>query len=213
MPEGGVRLETEAGPASYDAVLSDRSGLRSGPDPSAGRSAAAQAWSGVEYLGVTAVLVLLRRPLSRYYILNLLDESLPFTGIIETTNVLPVSEFGGRSLVYLPKYAVASDTPAAADSEILASFLGGLKAVFPDLKDEDIIAARIERSAWAQPLHKPGPIDPFPAEALRPAPGVFVANTALLTRTVSNMNAAIGLGRATAGAILEGFGRKLAPED
>lgn len=209
---GGVRLETEARSSRHDAVLVTV------PGPEAARllppgSAAAAAWEGIEYLGVTALLVLLRRPLSPYYILNLLDESLPFTGIIEMTNVLPPAEFGGRSLVYLPKYAVAADSPSADDSEIQASFLGGLRSVFRDLWEDDILAARVERSAWAQPLHTPGPLDPLPAEALRPAPGIFVANTALLTRTVSNMDASLRLGRETARSILEGLGRKPAAEE
>jgi protoporphyrinogen oxidase len=203
--DGTVLLETDAGPAVHDAVLV------TAPGPEAAGllppGSPADAWAGVEYLGVTAVLVLLRRPLSPFYVLNLLDESLPFTGIIEMTNVLPISEFGDRHLVYLPKYAAAGDSPSGTtDLEITASFLAGLKVVFPFLRDDDILQTRIERAAWAQPLLPPGPVDPFPLQARRPARGVFVVNSALISRSPNNIDASLRLGREAAQSVLAGSG-------
>ncbi len=39
--------------------------------------------AGVRYLGIVCASVLLRKPLSGYYVTNLLDPGLPFTGVIE----------------------------------------------------------------------------------------------------------------------------------
>jgi len=200
LADGRIRLETEAGPAFHDAVLLTL------PGPEAGRLLPADApgaklWSGLEYLGLEAACVLLQRPLSPYYVINLLDESLPFTGIIETTNVLPPEEMAGRHLVYLPKYRPGAEDSAGGGTNPLL-LLEGLKTVFPDLRDEEIIDVRLQRAACVQAVLPPGPSDPFPPEARRPLPGVFVANAAMITESPSNMNAALELGREAARRIL-----------
>ena len=63
----------------------------------------------VKYLGVVCFVLLLKRRLSPYYVLNLTEESLPFTGVIEMTNLVSLSETAGYHLVYLPKYTVPGD--------------------------------------------------------------------------------------------------------
>ena len=63
----------------------------------------------VKYLGVVCFVLLLKRRLSPYYVLNLTDEGLPFTGVIEMTNLVSMSETAGYHLVYLPKYTVPGD--------------------------------------------------------------------------------------------------------
>ena len=50
------------------------------------------------YLGVICVLLALRRPLSPYYTLYLADGSLPFTAVIETTNLIDPELVGGHHL-------------------------------------------------------------------------------------------------------------------
>ena len=64
----------------------------------------------MEYLGVVCVLLVLSKKLSPYYVINLLDKDLPFTGIVEVTNVVDSTDFDGRHLVYLPKYFAPSDS-------------------------------------------------------------------------------------------------------
>ncbi|MDD8026482.1 MAG: FAD-dependent oxidoreductase [Acidobacteriota bacterium] len=199
LADNKVRLETGDGVAIHDAVLLTVPGPETSRLLPAG-SKGAEFWAGIEYLGVEAVLLLLTRRLSPYYIINLLDESLPFTGIIETTNVLPPEEFGGQHLVYLPKYGSALRGQAGEEAT-KTSFLAGLKSEFPDLRDDEILDVRIERASGVQPLLPPGPADPFPPETRRPAPGVFVVNTAMITRSPNNMNAALQLGRKAANSL------------
>ena len=59
---------------------------------------------GIQYLGVICASILLKRPLSKYYVTNIIDSWTPFTGIIEMTALVDPKELGNRSLVYLPKY-------------------------------------------------------------------------------------------------------------
>ena len=46
----------------------------------------------------------LREPLSNIYWLNVADPGYDFGGVIEQTNFVPASEYGGRHLIYLSRY-------------------------------------------------------------------------------------------------------------
>src|SRR5919108_4427755 len=86
----------------------------------------------VKYLGVLCFALLLKRQLSPYYVLNLTDEDLPFTGVIEMTNLVSQQETSGHHLVYLPKYTVPGDPLfESSEAELWQSFRKGLKKVFP----------------------------------------------------------------------------------
>jgi protoporphyrinogen oxidase len=94
----------------------------------------------VKYLGVVCPSVLLRRPISKYYVTNITDTWTPFTGIIEMTALVDPKELGNRSLVYLPKY-VEPDNELfdKSDKELREYFLNSLYRMYPDLSDNDVL--------------------------------------------------------------------------
>lgn len=156
------------------------------------------AMARVNYLGVACVLLVLSRSLSPYYVINLLDKELPFTGIIEATNVASPEELGGYHLVYLPKYMPKDDAMAGlSDDELLRQFTRRLRNVFPDLKDEEIIHSMVFREACVQPLQELHSLDrKLPVET--PVPGLYVTNTAMILNSTLNNNAVIALARQAA---------------
>lgn len=101
---------------------------------------------GIEYQGIVCASLLLKRPLSPYYVTNITDTWVPFTAVIEMTALVNPKEFGGRTLVYLPKY-VAIDDPLfeATDAEIQASFFTALKKMHPTLTDDDLLTFKVSR--------------------------------------------------------------------
>lgn len=157
----------------------------------------------VTYLGVVCLLLILRRSLSPYYVINLLDESLPFTGVVEATNVVSPDDLAGNHLVYLPKYAVTDDPIHSIDDEaVYRHFHDGLLRIFPDLDESDILNYKVFREKFVQPLQEVGDLGRR-NEHRTPLAGVYVANTAMMKNTTLNNNAAITLGRSAAEAILE----------
>src|SRR5690606_7511437 len=82
-----------------------------------------EAHRAIQYQGIICASLLLRRSLSPFYVTNITDESIPFTGVIEMTALVDKQELGGHALVYLPKYLPADD-PAWqwSDDEIRARF-------------------------------------------------------------------------------------------
>ncbi|MBB6091652.1 protoporphyrinogen oxidase [Povalibacter uvarum] len=107
----------------------------------------------VEYLGVVCMVLVTKRPLMPYYILNIGDERIPFTGIIGMSNLVSTQETAGLHFSYLPKY-VLSDDPILqkTDEELRALFLNGLRQMFPDFSESDIESAHINRAIKVQPL-------------------------------------------------------------
>ena len=156
----------------------------------------------VNYLGVVCVLLILKRSLSPYYVINLLDKELPFTGIIEATNVISPGELNGYHLVYLPKYMPSDDAMMSIEDESVASqFVEGVKKVFPDLQDEDISHILVFRERCVQPLQELYSMERR-LQVLTPIRGLYVTNTAMILNSTLNNNAVITLARHAARQIL-----------
>lgn len=138
------------------------------------------------FLGIVCMLLVLRRSLIPYYTLNITDASIPFTGVIETTNLIDPQHVGGYHLVYLPKY-VAPGSPYATmpDEELKAAFLGYLRKMFPDLRDDDIAAVRIGRERYVEPLHPVGMTDRIPPLRSEVS-GLYLANTGQIYPQLTN---------------------------
>mgnify|MGYP006289426635 CR=1 FL=1 len=178
------------------------------PDP-------AEYWSNlqrVEYLSVVCVLLVLSRPLSPYYVTNLLDQRLPFTGIIEATNIVAPEDLGGRHLVYLPKYCPSTDAiHELPDDAIRELFLGHLKEVFPDLDSGDVLHAAVFRESHVQPLQEPNALDHgFSFET--PWTGVYASNTAMIRNSTLNNNAVLELAGGLARCVAAAERRATVPE-
>jgi protoporphyrinogen oxidase len=156
----------------------------------------------VEYLSIACVFLVLTRRLSPYYTINLLDKDLPFTGIIEITNVVSPEDLGGKHLVYLPKYMPHDDPMnTLKDEQIIEFFVAKLKKVFPDLKDEEILHTQIFREMYDQPLQELNYLDRVTGFRT-PLPGVYLVNTAMIYNSTLNNNAVITLAKNAAATIL-----------
>jgi protoporphyrinogen oxidase len=107
----------------------------------------------VEYLGVICMGLITRKALVPYYIVNVADQQIPFTGVLGMSNLVSRQETAGLHLTYFPKY-VHSDDPLLkkSDEELRNLFFQGLRLMFPDLQVENIVSAHINRAMKMQPL-------------------------------------------------------------
>jgi hypothetical protein len=157
----------------------------------------------VEHMGIVCLLLALRKSLSPFYLINLLEPELPFTGIVETTNVLGPENFGGRHLVYLPKYLAPGDRAAEkSDETIRDEFLGHLRRVFPKFSDADIVEARLQRETVTLPLPLFGPS--LQTGGFRsPVPGLYLGGPAFIGNATINNDAALRTAAEAVDAILK----------
>ncbi|MBW4612841.1 MAG: NAD(P)/FAD-dependent oxidoreductase [Desmonostoc vinosum HA7617-LM4] len=111
------------------------------------------ATDGVEYLGVICMALITRKALVPYYIVNLADQRIPFTGVLGMSNLVSLQETAGLHITYFPKY-VSADDPLLqqSDDEVRKLFFRGLRLIFPEITTDDIVAVHINRAAKMQPL-------------------------------------------------------------
>lgn len=156
----------------------------------------------VKYLGVICFVLLVKRRLSPYYCLNLTDEDLPFTGIIEMTNLVSREETAGYHLVYLPKYTVPGDPLfETSEDELWQVFRKGLHRVFPDLKDSEIQRRYLFRERLVQPVPVLNYSNIVP-EMRSNIEGLILANTTQIINSNLNNNAMVKIARKAVELIL-----------
>lgn len=167
--------------------------------------------AGVRYVGIVCASVLLRRPLGGYYVTNITDEGFPFTGVIEMTALVDKRHFGGRTLVYLPKY-VPSDDPLleAGDAEVRTSFLAGLRRMYPDLAEEDVLAFQLSRVRNVFALTTLGYSDHLPPTTTS-VPGLHVVCSAHVLNGTLNVNETRRLAESAAAGLLSAERRAALP--
>ncbi len=151
--EGGVTIESDAGPEHFDKVVF------TGPVNILERVAptdliAVDRPDGVvEYLGVICLVLVTRKPLVPFYIVNIADDRIPFTGIIGMTGVVDTSETAGLHLAYLPKYVHSDDPVLREDDSVLREqFLDGLRLMLPGFSTDDIVSVHVHRAIKVQPI-------------------------------------------------------------
>jgi protoporphyrinogen oxidase len=152
----------------------------------------------IKYLGIVCATLLLKKSLTPFYVTNLTDNGLPFTGLIEVTNVMPQAILNGNSLVYLPKYVPVEDPFfKKPDEEISREFIGALKKMFPELNDEDILACKINREPYVQPIQGIGYSEKIPSMQAT-VNNFYMVNTAMIQNSNVNNNEVIKLARQAA---------------
>lgn len=143
-----------------------------------------------KFLGVLCLSLVLRRPLSPYYITNLIQRGFPFTGVIGVSSLTGPEEIGGNHFVMLPRYDVP-DSPwfQKTGDEIASEFIGGLKSVYPDI-EENIVRYYVHRERMVQAIWVDAPPETF--EPRKTANNrIWCVNAELAGRDTLNNNAIV----------------------
>lgn len=188
----GMAVATDAGDLSFDRVvctspvpvlrrLADRSLLDIGNDS-----------GSIDYLGVVCVVIVSSTALVPYYVVNIADEKVPFTGVIGMTSVVSRDQTAGLHLTYLPKYVLTSDPLfSRSDAEIRESFLGGIRRMFPEFDMSGIESVHVNRAERVQPLQVLNYSSIVPTVTTN-HPDFFVLTTAQFVNATLNNNEVVG---------------------
>ena len=158
--------------------------------------------SGVTYQGIVCASLLLKKPLAHYYVTNITDDWAPFTAVIEMSALVDPSEFGGKSLVYLPKY-LAPDDPhfRLSDDEIRERFVSALERMYPDFTRDDVIAFRVSRVRQVFAVSTLNYSENVPAVETS-LPGVYLVNSANIVNGTLNVNETLTLAESVLPTVL-----------
>lgn len=187
---GGVEIAGGGATEAFDKVIftGPVNALRAVADPALVQ---VPAQGDVEYLGVLCMALVTRRPFCPYYVLNIADEQVPFTGVIGMSSLVDTDETGGLHLTYLPKYVLSDDAALRRpDAEVIAEFMAGFRRMFPDFPESDIAGVHLNRAIKVQPLQVLGYSGMVQPPRTR-HPDFYVVNTAQFASNTLNNNEVI----------------------
>ncbi len=194
--DGGLDVHTESGEVHhFDQVLATfptRLFARLTPDLP---SEFVERYPGPEHYGAhVLVLGLDRVLLPGVYWLNINDRDLPFLALVEHTNFMPPSDYGGLHLIYLGNY-LPMDHPlfGQSDDEVLSSYLAAIKRIRPELDPSWVTRHWVFRAPFAQPIVTTSYLDSLPPHRT-PIRGLYLANMAHVYPQDRGQNYSLRLG-------------------
>ncbi|MFB6318223.1 NAD(P)/FAD-dependent oxidoreductase [Saccharicrinis sp. FJH54] len=162
-----------------------------------------QKHSGIEYLGVICPNLILKKAISPYYVTNITDPGVPFTGVIEMTALVNKSELKNKHLVYLPKYVQSNDPYFnKSDKEISDQFIDYLLKMYPHLHLNDIEHIEIARARNVFALNQLNYSSNLPP-VKSSVNGLYLLNSAHITNGTLNVNETIQLAQEQLKEILD----------
>lgn len=148
----------------------------------------------VVYQGIVCASLLIRKPLSSFYVTNITDRWVPFTGVIEMTALVDKDRFGGNSLVYLPCYLTQADPFwNKSEEEVQESFLAALERMYPHFSRADVIEFKVARARQVLAVSTLGYSDKALPPVTTSLPNVFVLNSAQIANGTLNVNETLGV--------------------
>ncbi|MBA3274398.1 MAG: NAD(P)/FAD-dependent oxidoreductase [Chloroflexia bacterium] len=156
----------------------------------------------LDYEAAVVAILELDRPLSNVYWLNIADDDLPFTGVIEHTNFIDPAKYDGKRYVYLSKY-MEPDHPyfAMTSEEIIDAYLPHLSKINPDFDPSWITNTWVYRERAAQPIIPMRYSERIP-DHRTPLKNLYLANTTQIYPEDRGTNYSVRLGNDIAAMIV-----------
>jgi protoporphyrinogen oxidase len=160
-------------------------------------------WAGAEGMGVVCSVIETDKPISDVYWTNVCDPSIGIGAIIEQTNLVPASDYGGRHVTYLGRYFTSAEKDiATTDAAALTNtWIDNLEAAYPKFDRSSITAIHPFKTPYAAPLVTLGYSKRIP-DLRAEVGGLYVATTAQIYPADRGMSEGIRLGSDAATAIM-----------
>ena len=162
--------------------------------------------ASVRYLSAVLIVLVLDRPLSSYYWMNIADRSLPFVGIIEHTNMIDRQLYGGHHIAYVTNY-LSRDNPLYQmnEDELLAEYVPHLTRINPEFDPSWILEYHYHKVDGAQPIIGVNYGEQIP-EHRTPIENLYLANTTQIYPEDRGTNYSVRMGRQVARMVMEDLG-------
>jgi protoporphyrinogen oxidase len=145
----------------------------------------------VKNIAVVCVIAKLNKQLTENFWLNVNDPEMDIPGLVEYTNLRPLTDH----IVYVPFYMPGEHPKFNEPDEV---FLDKVKkyilTINPDLNDDDFVDLRASRYRYAQPICEPGHLESLPPVDL-PVNGLWVADTSYYYPEDRGISESIAFGR------------------
>ena len=157
--------------------------------------------AGVRYQGAMVMVLTLKERLSHIYWLNISDASIPFVALVEHTNLVDPSVYGGKRIVYIANY-LSKDSPlySLSPDELLQEYLPHLRKINPEFEPGWVEGCYLFRDDAGQPIITTNYSSRIPEHAT-PISRLYLANTTQIYPEDRGMNYSVRLGRRVAGLV------------
>ena len=156
-------------------------------------------------LSALLLILVLDRPLSHIYWLNVADRSIPFVGVIEQTNMVEPEHYGGKHIVYLSNYLSRKDRLyKLSHEELLDEYAPHLQKINPQFDRSWIVESHRQHVDAAQPIIGTGYSEKMPAHRT-PVKGVYLANTVQVYPEDRGTNYSVRMGAMIAETLINDY--------
>ncbi|WP_262296296.1 NAD(P)/FAD-dependent oxidoreductase [Microvirga sesbaniae] len=158
-----------------------------------------EAYDSIANIGVTCVVLKLKRSVTPHFWVNIVDDDMPIPGIIEFSNLRPTGT--GESVVYVPYYMPTTNPLWARPNEtFIKESMDCIRRINPTISDDDLVASHVGRLSHAQPVCPPGFAARIPA-VQTPIEGLQIADTCFYYPEDRGIAESIRLGEQMARAV------------
>ncbi|WDQ16135.1 NAD(P)/FAD-dependent oxidoreductase [Rhodopirellula sp. P2] len=150
---------------------------------------------GIRYLGVVCASMLMKKPISEYYVTNITDTWVPLTAVIEMSTIVnSEKQLGGNHLVYLPKY-LPDDHEGLneSDEDYQEKCLSTLEKMYDHFSRDQVLDFKIARAKYVAALATIDYSTRLP-DIVTSVPGFYALNSAHIVKGNLNVNETITLG-------------------
>jgi protoporphyrinogen oxidase len=133
-----------------------------------------QRFNAIDNIGVMCVIFKLKRSVSPHFWVNVSENDIDIPGVIEFSNLRSV---GPHSIVYVPYYMPVTNAKFSwPDDALLTEAFACLQRINPALTNADIVATKVVRLRYGQPICEPGFAAKIPS-VQTPIAGLQIADT------------------------------------
>ena len=159
--------------------------------------------TGVRYLSAVVLILVMDRPFTPKYWMNIADADMPFVALIEHTNMVDKELYGGKHILYISNYPDReSDLYRLSAEEMLELFVPHLKKINPDFDTSWVLEYHHHRVDGAQPIIGVNYSQRIP-DHRTPFDKLYLANTTQIFPEDRGTNYSIRMGRQVARMVLE----------
>jgi protoporphyrinogen oxidase len=157
----------------------------------------------VDYLSAILMVLVMDRPFTNKYWMNIADPGMPFVALIEHTNLIDKELYGGKHILYISNYPSRdNELYQMSGGELMDLFVPHLQKINPDFERSWVIEYHHHRVDGAQPIvginYRAGIPD-----HRTPLKGLYLANTTQIYPEDRGTNYSVRMGRQVARMVVD----------
>ena len=155
----------------------------------------------IKFRSALSMVLALKKSFMKPYWLNINDAAFPFVAVVEHTNFLSSSDYGGKTILYLGSYLDSSDEKLRmSDEELFDFYLPRLQKINPKFSRSWVEKQFVFKDDFAQPIVTTDYESKIPSFKT-PLKNIYLATMAQVYPQDRGMNQAILLGKNVAESV------------